>query len=59
VIIDEPGYVDARGRSTMPDFSARLTVSELIDLVAYLESLSDAPGGRPPQRRGEGGAAAD
>ena len=45
VIIDEPGYVDARGRSTMPDFSARLSVSELIDLVAYLESLSDSPMG--------------
>lgn len=45
VIIDEPGYVDARGRSTMPDFSARLSVTELIDLVAYLQSLSDMPAG--------------
>ena len=53
VIIDEPGYVDARGLSTMPDFSARLSVTELIDLVAYLESLSDMPAGGRPPRRGE------
>src|SRR3989442_10088838 len=42
MIVDGPGYIDARGLSTMPDYRSRLTVAELIDLVAYLTGL-DAP----------------
>jgi putative copper resistance protein D len=39
MILDGPGYTDARGSSTMPDYRETLTVGELIDLVAYLKSL--------------------
>jgi putative copper export protein/mono/diheme cytochrome c family protein len=39
VIVDGPGYTGADGRSIMPDYRGRLSVSELIDLVAYLKSL--------------------
>jgi putative copper export protein len=39
VIIDEPGYTDASGRSIMPDYRGRLSVAELIDLVAYVKTL--------------------
>ncbi|HTY80969.1 MAG TPA: c-type cytochrome [Candidatus Bathyarchaeia archaeon] len=41
---DEPGYTDARGHSTMPDFTGRLSVTDLVDLVAYLQALSGSPG---------------
>jgi mono/diheme cytochrome c family protein len=46
-IVDGPGYNDDRGLSTMPDYRDRLTVAELIDLVAYLRG----PGGGPPPAR--------
>ena len=42
-IVDGPGYTDDRGLSTMPDYREHLTVSELIDLVAYLKSLGGGP----------------
>jgi len=38
-IVDGPGYTDDRGLSTMPDYREKITVGELIDLVAYLRSL--------------------
>jgi hypothetical protein len=38
-IVDGPGYTDDRGLSTMPDIREKITVGELIDLVAYLKSL--------------------
>ena len=47
MIVDGPGYTDARGASTMPDYRKTLTVSELIDLVAYLKSLP-GPGRAAP-----------
>jgi mono/diheme cytochrome c family protein len=40
VILAGPGYVGSDGRSTMPDFRDSLTITELIDLVAYIKSLS-------------------
>ena len=39
MILDGPGYTDSRGLSIMPDYRNKLTVGDLIDLVAYLESL--------------------
>ncbi len=39
VIVEGPGYTGPDGRSVMPDYSTRLSVSELIDLVAYLKTL--------------------
>jgi len=46
VIIDEPGFTGPDGRSKMPTFNDDMTVAQLIDLVAYLKSLT---GGHPPQ----------
>jgi mono/diheme cytochrome c family protein len=40
VILAGPGYVGSDGRSIMPDYRDSLTVAELVDLVAYLKSLS-------------------
>ena len=42
-IVDGPGYTDDRGLSTMPDYRERLTVGELIDLVAYLRGFGGDP----------------
>ena len=42
-IVDGPGYSNDRGLSTMPDYRERLTVADLIDLVAYLASLRGGP----------------
>ena len=39
VIVDGPGYARADGRSIMPSYADRLTVAELLDLVAYLQTL--------------------
>jgi mono/diheme cytochrome c family protein len=39
MVLDGPGFLDATGASTMPDYRERLSVSELIDLVAYLRTL--------------------
>jgi copper resistance protein D len=42
-IVDGPGYTDSHGLSTMPDYREKLTVSELIDLVAYLKGRDGGP----------------
>jgi putative copper export protein len=39
MIIDGPGYANSYGLSIMPDYRDQLTIGELIDLVAYLQSL--------------------
>src|SRR5690606_28787006 len=39
IIVTGPGYTDASGLSSMPDYRESLTVAELIDLVAYLKNL--------------------
>jgi cytochrome c2 len=39
VVVKGAGYTGADGRSIMPDYRGQLSVSELIDLVAYLKSL--------------------
>jgi hypothetical protein len=39
VVVEAPGYTGADGRSIMPDYRDRLSVRELIDLIAYLKSL--------------------
>jgi len=39
VIVEGPGYTGSDGKSLMPDYRGRLSVTEVIDLVAYLESL--------------------
>jgi len=48
VIVTEPGYTGPDGLSIMPDYGESLTVSELIDLVAYLKSLKDEHGHMSP-----------
>ncbi len=40
VILEGPGFSGPDGRSTMPSYNEVLTVQQLIDLVAYLKSLS-------------------
>jgi len=44
VILEAPGYAGPDGLSIMPDYRESLTVSELIDLVAFLKSLSVGDG---------------
>jgi mono/diheme cytochrome c family protein len=39
VIVEAPGYTGPDGRSIMPSYADRLTVPELLDLVAYLRTL--------------------
>lgn len=39
VVVEGRGYTDARGRSIMPELARGLTVAELLDLVAYLQTL--------------------
>ncbi|HYB69238.1 MAG TPA: CopD family protein [Candidatus Bathyarchaeia archaeon] len=39
VIVDGPGYTSPDGHSIMPSYGDRLTVTELLDLVAYLRTL--------------------
>ena len=51
VIVMGPGYVGADGLSRMPDYSDVLTIRQLIDLVAYLRSLTAEPA-RSKSRRG-------
>lgn len=41
VIVEGPGYTEPDGRSMMPGYRDRLTVGQLIDLVAYLKSLRE------------------
>jgi copper resistance protein D len=39
VIVEGPGYTGPDGQSVMPSYADRLTVGELLDLVAYLRTL--------------------
>jgi copper resistance protein D len=39
VIVQARGYTTPEGRSIMPDYRGQLSVGELIDLVAYVQSL--------------------
>ena len=39
VIVDGDGYVGADGLSKMPSYADTITVKQLVDLVAYLQSL--------------------
>lgn len=43
VLVDGPGYIGADGRSIMPDY-ADMSLAELADLVAYLQSLKSGGG---------------
>jgi cytochrome c1 len=52
VIVAGPGYAGPDGLSIMPDYRDSLTVSELIDLVAYLRGLG---GSAPAAGHGHGG----
>ena len=45
VIVTGPGHTGPDGLSIMPSFADSLTVSELLDLVAYLASLPDGDQG--------------
>ncbi len=49
MILDGPGYTDQRGLSIMPEYRNRMSVGELVDLVAYLKSLGP-PGASSPGR---------
>jgi len=40
VIVKGPGYTSPDGRSIMPGYAESLSVTQLIDLVAYLRSLT-------------------
>lgn len=43
VIIEGPGYTGPDGLSKMPDYTESMTLAKLIDLVAYLKSLTSGP----------------
>lgn len=45
VILDGPGYTGPDGKSVMPSYADSLSVTQLLDLVAYLKSLTDDEGG--------------
>jgi mono/diheme cytochrome c family protein len=40
VILDGPGYTGPDGKSIMPSFAESLSVTQLVDLVAFLKSLT-------------------
>ncbi len=40
VLLDGPGYVGPDGKSIMPSFADSLSVAQLVDLVAFLKSLT-------------------
>jgi mono/diheme cytochrome c family protein len=42
VIVTGPGYMSGDGLSIMTDYSDLLTVRQLLDLVAYIQSLRDS-----------------
>jgi mono/diheme cytochrome c family protein len=54
VIVQGPGYTGGDGLSKMPDYSESMTVRQLIDVVAYLRSLT---GGGMEHEMRHGGAA--
>jgi hypothetical protein len=47
VIVTGPGHTGPDGLSIMPDYRASLSVDELIDLVAYMQSLKGEDGHSP------------
>ena len=60
VIVDGPGYFGSDGRSTMPAYPD-MTLRQLADLVAYLQSLTSGGGthvhtAHPGPRAGDAGA---
>lgn len=38
IVVDGPGFIGPDGRSIMPDFADSLSVTQLLDLVAFLKS---------------------
>jgi len=44
VILAGPGFIGADGRSIMPSYADALSVAQLVDLVAYLKSLTGRDG---------------
>lgn len=61
VIVEGPGYTGPDGLSKMPDYSESLTLKQLIDLVAYLKSLTTGEmhhGTTPEGSKGEHGGKA-
>ena len=40
VVLDGPGYTGPDGKSVMPSYADSLTVTQLVDLVAFLKSLT-------------------
>lgn len=56
VVVTGPGYMSGDGLSIMPDYSDLLTVRQLLDLVAYVQSLRGSeehhhPGHSEPTHR--------
>jgi hypothetical protein len=49
VIAQRAGYIGSDGLSKMPDYSEAMTVKQLIDVVAYLKSLTARHGGHGHQ----------
>jgi putative copper export protein/mono/diheme cytochrome c family protein len=47
VIVEGPGYTGPDGRSTMPDYRNTLSVADLMDVVAYLETQGGVHRHRP------------
>jgi mono/diheme cytochrome c family protein len=56
VIVEGPGFTGPDRLSKMPDYGDSLTVGQLIDLVAYLKSLT---GGEPEAGRHQAAPAGD
>jgi uncharacterized protein involved in high-affinity Fe2+ transport len=50
VIVDEPGATGPDGLSTMPSYADSLSVTQWLDLVAYLKGLTE--GGEHPESQG-------
>lgn len=50
VIVDETGYSGPDGRSVMPSYADSLTVTQWLDVVAYLKNLTE--GGEHPAGHG-------
>jgi mono/diheme cytochrome c family protein len=40
VVVQAPEYTNSQGRSTMPDYRRSLSVVDVVDLVAYLATLT-------------------
>jgi len=58
VILEEPGFTGPDRLSKMPSFNEDMTVAQLIDLVAYLKSLTgdrSAPASSPKRQAPSGG----